>query len=318
MRVLFAGTPEVALPTFQALLGSDHEVCAAITRPDARRGRGRKLTQSPVAQLATTHDIPVLKPATLHEPEIQQAIQNYHADVAVVVAYGNLIPPELLDVPTHGWINLHFSLLPAWRGAAPVQHAVMAGEDITGASTFRIEEGLDTGPVFGTVTERIRPRDTAGDLLERLADSGAHLVLATVDALSEGSAEPIPQSNDGLSYAPRLHPADARIDWEQPAAVIDRRIRGTTPNPGAWTITPEGTRLKVAPVDPAPEAAAFASEGLAPGEVMVTKDAVLVGSGSTPVALGEVAPAGRSWMPAADWARGARLAAGDRLGGEAS
>jgi len=311
MRVLFAGTPEVALPTLEALLASDHDVVGVLTRPDARRGRGRRLAASPVAQLAEQHEVPTLKPATLRDAEAHAALRELTADVAVVVAYGGMIPPDLLDTPPHGWINLHFSLLPAWRGAAPVQHAIMAGDDITGASTFRIEEGLDTGPVFGTLTERIRSDDTAGSLLQRLAEAGPTLVLATLDAIADRTATPVPQSPEGVSLAPRLRPEDARIDWSLPAAAIERRVRGTTPAPGAWTTTPDGARLKVgrvtAPEDPA----------LPPGELSVTKDGVLVGTGSTPLALGEVAPAGRSWMAAADWARGARFEPSARLGGEA-
>ncbi len=173
MRLLFAGTPEVALPSLRALADSAHEVVAVLTRPDARRGRGRTLHPSPVAAWAREHDIPALTPRTLRDPEVQEEIAALAVDAAPVVAYGALIPPALLDVPRHGWVNLHFSLLPAWRGAAPVQHAVIAGDDVTGATTFRIEEGLDTGPVLGTLTETVRPSDTSGDLLARLAESGA-------------------------------------------------------------------------------------------------------------------------------------------------
>jgi methionyl-tRNA formyltransferase len=224
------------------------------------------------------------------------------------VAYGALVPPAALGVPRHGWVNLHFSLLPAWRGAAPVQHAIMAGDEVTGAATFQLEAGLDTGPVFGVVTETIGPRDTAGNLLDRLAVSGARLLVATLDGIAAGTLSPEPQAADGVSLAPRIETADARVDWDLPAHVVDRRVRGLTPAPGAWT-TWRGDRLRLGPVEPVPEA-----PGLAPGELTVTPDRVLVGTGRGVVRLGQVQPAGRTMLAAADWARGARPAAGDRLG----
>ncbi|HLT84817.1 MAG TPA: methionyl-tRNA formyltransferase [Phototrophicaceae bacterium] len=312
MRLLFAGTPEVALPSLRVLDDSRHDVVAVLTRPDARRGRGRTLHPSPVAAWARERDVPVLTPRTLRDEEVQEQIAALDIDVAPVVAYGALIPAELLDVPRYGWVNLHFSLLPAWRGAAPVQHALIAGDDVTGASTFRIEEGLDTGPVFGTLTETVRPQDTAGDLLGRLAESGAGLLLATLDALDAGTVVPVPQRLDGVSVAPRLEVADARVDWSAPAVAVDRLVRGTTPAPGAWTTAPDGSRLKLGPVRPRPDV-----DDLAPGQVRPGKREVLVGTGSGAVELGQVAPAGRSWMAAPDWVRGARLTEDARLGVEA-
>ncbi|WP_413450132.1 methionyl-tRNA formyltransferase [Georgenia phoenicis] len=313
MRLLFAGTPEVALPSLRALADSAHEVVAVLTRPDARRGRGRTLHPSPVAAWAREHGIPVLTPRTLRDPEVQEEIAALDVDAAPVVAYGALIPPALLDVPRHGWVNLHFSLLPAWRGAAPVQHALIAGDDVTGASTFRIEEGLDTGPVLGTLTESVRPSDTAGDLLARLAESGAPLLLATLDALEAGSAVPVPQPADGVSHAPRLEVTDARVEWAAPAVAVDRLVRGTTPAPGPWTTAPDGSRLKLGPVTVRADV-----DDLAPGALRATKKEVLVGTGNGAVELGQVAPAGRSWMAAADWARGARLPEDARLGEESA
>jgi methionyl-tRNA formyltransferase len=227
-------------------------------------------------------------------------------DCAPVVAYGALVPPAALDLPRHGWVNLHFSLLPAWRGAAPVQHAIMAGDEVTGASTFRLEAGLDTGPVFGTVTEGISPRDTAGDLLGRLAVSGAGLLVATLDGIAAGTLVAEPQPAEGISLAPRLESADARVDWSLPCHVIDRRVRGVTPAPGAWT-TWRGDRLRLGPVDPVADAE------LEPGEVLVAPDGVLVGAGRGAVRLGTVQPAGKRMLPATDWARGARPAPGERL-----
>jgi methionyl-tRNA formyltransferase len=227
-----------------------------------------------------------------------------------VVAYGALLPPSALEVPAHGWVNLHFSLLPAWRGAAPVQHAVMAGDDVTGASTFLIERGLDSGPVFGLVTEDVRPTDTSGDLLERLAVSGAKLLAATMDGIEDGVLVGRPQPADGVSLAPKITVDDARIDWSAPALRVDRLVRGCTPAPGAWT-TIGGERLKVGPVRPLPGRADL---DLAPGEVAVAKNAVHVGTGSHAVELGEVQAQGKKRMRAADWARGVRLASGTRLG----
>jgi methionyl-tRNA formyltransferase len=311
MRLLFAGTPAVALPALETLLSSDHEVAAVLTRPDAPSGRGRHLEPSPVRQRAEAAAVPVLTPATVRGPEILDALRELAVDCAAVVAYGALLPAELLAVPRHGWVNLHFSLLPAWRGAAPVQHAVLHGDEITGATTFRITEGLDDGPVFGTLTEAIGPRDTSGDLLGRLAVAGAGLLLATLDGIADGSLVPVPQPAEGVSRAPRLTVDDGRIRWEHPAAAVDRRARACTPAPGAWTTTPDGARLKLGPVLPRP-----AIVDLAPAEIRVTRDDVLVGTGTHAVQLGGVAPAGRRMMPAADWGRGARLGDGARLGGE--
>lgn len=309
MRLLFAGSPAVAVPSLEALLASSHEVVAVLTRPDARAGRGRELQPSPVARVARERGVPVLAPVSLRDPEMVARIGELGVDAAPVVAYGVLLPPSVLSLPVHGWVNLHFSVLPAWRGAAPVQRAVMAGDEVTGASTFRIEEGLDTGPVFGTLTETIRPTDTSGDLLDRLAVAGAQLLVQTLDALEAGVLEPVPQSADGVSHAPKLTVEDARVVWTHPAYVVDRRVRGCTPAPGAWTALPDGQRLGVGPVRPVPEVV-----DLRPGEVRVGKRDVLVGTGAGAVRLGEVTAPGKRPMAAADWARGARLAAGAVLG----
>jgi methionyl-tRNA formyltransferase len=312
MRLLFAGTPTVALPSLDALLTSRHEVVAVLTRPDARAGRGRALTPSPVKERALEAGIEVLTPTTLRDPEVEERLAAIAPDAAPVVAYGNLVPPAVLDLPRHGWVNLHFSVLPAWRGAAPVQHAIIAGDEVTGASTFRLEAGLDTGPVYGTLTETIRPTDTAGDLLGRLADAGSGLLVRTLDALEEGILTPVPQPGDGISVAPRLSTDDARVRWQHPAMAVDRRIRGCTPAPGAWTTLPDGSRLGLGPVRPAPEVTE-----LAPGEVRIGRGEVLVGTGTHAVRLGEVRPAGKKAMAAADWARGARLPESTVLGSEA-
>ena len=310
LKLLFAGTPAPAVPSLDALIGSAHEVAAVLTRPDARSGRGRRVSRSPVAERADAAGIPVLQPRSPREPEFLEQLAELAVDCAPVVAYGALVPPAALELPRHGWVNLHFSLLPAWRGAAPVQHAIMAGDEVTGASTFRLEAGLDTGPVFGTLTEAIGPRDTAGDLLERLAVSGAGLLVATLDGIAAGALEPRPQPADGISLAPKVETADARVDWSLPAHVVDRRVRGVTPAPGAWT-TWRGERMRLGPVGPASGGAA-----LEPGEVLVDSGSVFVGTGNGRVLLDQVQPAGKRMLPAADWARGARPAPGERLGGE--
>lgn len=311
MRVLFAGTPAVALPSLEALIASDHEVVGVLTRPPAPAGRRRVLTPSPVHAAADAAGLPVLTSNRPHEQDTLTALRDLAPDAVAVVAYGALIRSPALELPTHGWINLHFSLLPAWRGAAPVQHAIMAGDEITGASTFRIEAGLDTGPVLGTMTETVRPWDTSGDLLDRLAQAGAPLLTTTLDALEAGAAHPTPQPAEGVSLAPRLNSSDAEVDWTLPAHVVDRRIRGCTPAPGAWT-TREGARFKLGPVRPQPGQAP-----LAPAELQAAGGSVLVGTGTHPVQLDQVAPPGKGWMSAADWARGARLEPGDAFDGAA-
>ncbi|MCA1781106.1 MAG: methionyl-tRNA formyltransferase [Intrasporangiaceae bacterium] len=307
MRVVFAGTPEAALPSLRAIAASTHEIVGVVTRPDARAGRGRTLHPSPVKAAALEMGVPVLTPAHPREEEFQESLRGLAPEVCAVVAYGALLPASALAIPPHGWVNLHFSLLPAWRGAAPVQHALLSGDEITGASTFQIEAGLDTGPVYGRMTERIRSRDTSGELLERLADAGAALLLATLDALDDGSAVPVPQLLDGISLAPKIETADAQIRWTEPDFAVDRRIRACTPAPGAWT-TFRSARLGIGPVEPV-----GAVGGLAPGELGVSKQEVLVGTASGALRLGTVRPVGKREMPAPDWARGIRVDPGERL-----
>jgi methionyl-tRNA formyltransferase len=302
VRLVFAGTPEPAVPSLLRLIASPrHEVVGVLTRPDAVSGRGRKTVRSPIGQVADEHGIPVLSPQRPSDPQFLDELRLLAPDCCPVVAYGALLKPAALAIPPLGWVNLHFSLLPAWRGAAPVQAAVAAGDEFTGASTFLIEEGLDTGPVFGVATERVRPTDTAGALLGRLAESGALLLESTMDALEDGILQGAPQSPDGVSYAPKVTVEDARIRWDRPALAVDRHIRSVTPEPGAWT-TLNGLRLKVGPVTLPPGGAAQ----LRPGEVRVMKNTVLIGTATEAVALGQVQPQGKKLMDAAAWARGVR------------
>ncbi|GER23491.1 methionyl-tRNA formyltransferase [Zafaria cholistanensis] len=303
MRVLFAGTPEVAVPSLDRLVADGFDVVAVLTREDAPVGRKRVLRPSPVAARAAELGLPVIR-ANRIDAAAREAIRAAGPDVAAIVAYGGLVPPAALGIPRHGWINLHFSLLPAWRGAAPVQHAVIHGDDITGAVTFLLEEGLDTGPVYGQLTEAIGPDDTAGGLLARLAQSGSVLLSQTLSGIDAGRLVAVPQAGE-VSLAPKLGLEDGRVDWTVPALAVRRRINGTTPEPGAWT-TLEGQRFKLGPVVPRTDTPA-----LEPGHVAVLpgkRPRVLVGTGSHPVELGAVQPAGKKTMDASDWARG--------LGGE--
>ncbi|WP_434442662.1 methionyl-tRNA formyltransferase [Lentzea sp. E54] len=307
MRLVFAGTPEVALPSLRAFIDSSrHDVVAVVTRPDAPSGRGRRLERSPVAALADEHGIEVLTPAKAGDPEFLDRLRALEPDLCPVVAYGNLLPQRTLDVPRFGWVNLHFSVLPAWRGAAPVQASVRNGDDITGASTFRIVKELDAGPVFGVVTEKVRDRDTSGDLLTRLSVSGAGLLLSTVDGIEDGTLRAVDQPADGVTYAAKITVDDARLDFTTPAVAVDRLARAVTPEPGAWAEF-RGERLKLGPVNPVDDVT------LPAGEVLVERKRVLVGTATTAVALGEVQAQGKKRMAATDWARGVRVEAGERI-----
>ncbi|ALC06003.1 Methionyl-tRNA formyltransferase [Corynebacterium deserti GIMN1.010] len=305
MRLVFAGTPEPAVVALEKLINSNHEVVAVLTQPDARRGRGRSLHPSAVAELAEKHGIEVLKPTSLKaDTEDGQAVRTRLAelepDCLPVVAYGQLITKDLLDVAPHGWVNLHFSLLPAWRGAAPVQASIREGDEVTGATTFRIDEGLDTGVILSTLEEQILSTDTADDLLTRLAYSGGDLLVSTMDGLEAGTITPHPQEGEA-TYASKISTEDARIDWTKPAEVIDRHIRAHTPGPGAWT-TLVDARLKLGPITHPGEVSQ-----VPPGQIVAEKNSVLVGTGTTAVALNFIQPPGKKMMNAADWARGVHL-----------
>lgn len=325
MRLVFAGTPDVAVPSLDALSRSSHEVVAVLTRPDAPTGRGRLMMASPVKQRALALGLEVLTPGRPGDTQFQVRLRELAPDACPIVAYGGLIPLSALTIPAQGWINLHFSLLPAWRGAAPVQHAIMAGDEVTGATTFMLEQGLDTGPTLGVMTEAIKPTDTAGELLLRLAQAGAELLVATLDAFEAGELHGVAQPAEGVSLAPKISVEDARVRWGQPALAIDRHIRGCTPAPGAWTMF-RGERLKIHPVMLTPDDSATVGPRtgesaevtapvavMSPGEVVATRRAVQVGTGSGAVQLAMVQPNGKRPMAAADWARGVRIEPRERF-----
>jgi methionyl-tRNA formyltransferase len=301
MRLVFAGTPAPAVESLDALLASRHEVVAVVTRPDAKAGRGLRSGASPVAERAAAERIEVLRPGRPGDPQFLDRLREIGPDCCPVTAYGALLPQQALDIPKHGWVNLHFSVLPAWRGAAPVQAAILHGDDVTGATTFRIVRELDAGPVFGLLTEPVRATDTAGDLLARLSTAGARLLVETLDGIESGELEARAQPAEGVSIAPKITTADAEVRWQQPAVAVDRLIRACTPAPGAWTQL-DGSRIKLGPVVPADDGGS-----LAPGELLVLRDRVLAGTATVPVTLGEVQPDGKRRMRAAEWVRGLRL-----------
>ncbi|WP_188894020.1 methionyl-tRNA formyltransferase [Microlunatus endophyticus] len=307
MRLVFAGTPDVAVPSLQALLESDHEVVAVVTRPDAPSGRGRRLQASPVAERAAREGLEILRPERPRDPDFIARLTELAPDCCPVVAYGALIPQQVIDIPAHGWVNLHFSLLPAWRGAAPVQHAVINGDPVTGAATFSLVRELDAGPVYRTITEPIGPTDTAGDLLQRLSVSGARLLVETLDGIAAGDLEPVPQPTEGISPAPKITVEDAKINWADSALTVDRLIRGCYPAPGAWS-TFRNERFKINSATPDDR------DDLGPGVLEVTKRSVRVGTGRGSLLLGRVQAQGKKPMQAADWARGVQFVPDESLG----
>jgi methionyl-tRNA formyltransferase len=308
VKIVFGGTPDVAIPSLDALANSRHELLAVVTRPDAPRGRGKKLTASPVAQRAVELGIEVLKPQRPRDEEFVNRLKELEPECCPVVAYGALLPQRVLDIPRHGWINLHFSLLPAWRGAAPVQHAILAGDQLTGATTFRIVLELDAGPIFATVAEPIRPDDTAGDLLRRLSMSGARLLVDTLSGIEDGALTPAPQpeTDAQVSYASKINVEDAHIDWTQPVEAVDRLVRACNPAPGAWT-TFRGERFKI-------NSARISDFVLPPGQLEVSKRSVRVGTATRALELDEVQARGKIPMAAAAWARGVTFEPEPRFG----
>ncbi len=295
LKVVFAGSPAAAVPSLQALVASRHDVLAVLTREDSPQGRRRELAATPVAQAAEALALPVIKANRLAGPATER-LSALRPDLGVIVAYGGLVREPLLSAPRFGWINLHFSLLPRWRGAAPVQRAIMAGDEVTGASVFQLVPELDAGDVFGQLTQSIGAHETAGHLLESLAYSGAELLVRVVDAIADGTARAVAQAGD-VTVAPKLTLEDGRIDWTQHAVAVLDLVRGVTPEPGAFTIV-DGQRLKVLDAVIARDEPA-----LDPG-VIAGGHRVLVGTAGDPIELLEVHPAGRRPMRAADWWRG--------------
>jgi methionyl-tRNA formyltransferase len=302
LRLIFMGTPDFAVPSLDALVAAGHEIASVYTRAPRPAGRGQAPRPSPVHARAEALGLPVRTPATLRDPEAQAAFAALGADAAVVVAYGLILPPPVLAAPRHGCLNIHASLLPRWRGAAPIQRAVMAGDAETGISIMRMEAGLDTGPVALAEAVRIGPEDTAGDLHDRLAALGARLIVAALDSLPDLAF--VPQPETGATYAAKIDKAEARVDWTRPAAEIDRQIRGLSPFPGAWTEI-GGERIKLL-------ASRLAEGQGAPGEVLDAAPTVACGNGA--VRLLRLQRAGRAPQEAEAFLRGFPLAPGDRLG----
>lgn len=297
MRIIFAGTPDVALPSLRAIVAAGHEVVAVLTRPDAPAGRGKKLTASPVATLAESLGLPLIK-AQRADAALVARVAELRADAAAVVAFGLLLSQELLDAVPGGWVNLHFSLLPRWRGAAPVQRAILAGDQVTGATTFRIVRELDAGPIYRTLEVPIAEDETSGELLDRLADVGAGLL---VDSLADAAAgvRATPQPTEGITLAPKVHPDDVRIDWTRDPRAVALLVRAANPAPGAWT-TLAGEHFQVLAVRPGGRA----QPPLAPGRLAADRHHLWVGTGSSDLELIWVKAFGRKPMSGADWARG--------------
>lgn len=308
MKILFAGTPDIAVPTLSALVQSDHEVIAVLTRTPARRRRGRTLYPSDVAVWAAENDIPLIEADSLRDEKVAQQIVNTGAQIGVVVAYGAIIPLNVLESLEHGWINLHFSALPRWRGAAPVQRAIEAGDTVTAVDVFQLEEGLDTGPIYSSRAVEIDPDINSGDLLDELAVLGAQDVVDVVTTIEAGVANARPQSDEGAVYAHRITRDDLEIDFTRPAAEVHNQVRACAPQPGAYTLLPDGKRMKIL------RTRLTDTDATAPGTLNFEKNAVFVDAGDKALELQVVAPAGKSHMKAADWARGARLESGDKLG----
>lgn len=303
MKIAFAGTPEVAVTALDALVESHHEVIGVITRPDAPAGRGKKLTASPVAQRAEELGLPILKPEHPRDADFQAELATWEVDAVAVVAYGALLPQSALDLIPHGWINLHFSLLPRWRGAAPVQRAILAGDNTTGATTFRIVKALDAGPMYRCLTMMISSTATAGQLLDELAQAGGPLLVGTFDDIENG-VEPTEQSEAGVTQAAKISTQDAHVDFVNDHVTVSRQIRAMTPAPGAWADFNGGT-FKIVEIADVPVGAQVPQ--LEPGELGADKKHLWVGTGTAPLELVRVKAAGKRVMAGADWARGVDL-----------
>ena len=311
MRIAFAGTPSLAVTALDALVESHHDVVGVITRPDARAGRGKKLTPSPVAERGDQLELPVLKPAHPKDEDFQRELAAWQVEAVAVVAYGAMLPQSALDLVPQGWINLHFSLLPRWRGAAPVQRAILGGDLSTGATTFRIVKALDAGPMFRTVTMMISSTATSGQLLEELAVAGGPLLVQTFDDIVAG-VEPVDQPDEGVSTAAKITMEDAHVRWDRPAPEVSRQVRAMTPSPGAWSLLHDEVFKVLDVVVPSEPSARLPR--LAPGELWADKRHLWCGTASHPVELSQVKAAGKRAMAGADWARGADLSEDSILG----
>jgi methionyl-tRNA formyltransferase len=304
-KIIFAGTPDFAIPSLRSLVESGHEIVAVLTQPDRPAGRGRKLRPSPVKDFATGHGLPLLQPLGLGDREVQNQIKACQPDLAVVVAYGLLLPEAVLNIPDGGCINVHASILPRWRGASPIQSAILAGDESTGVSIMRMARGLDTGPVFATVETPIETGECAAELHDRLAEAGARLLMTSLDGILDGSSVPRPQDVSGATYAGRIKKADARIDWNESAIEIDRQIRAYNSWPVADTIL-DGARVRCWRASPA--TGAPGGDAL-PGTVVEAGGQTLdIQTGHGVIRLTELQLSGGQRMSAADFVRGRELA----------
>ena len=308
MRIAFLGTPDFALASLRRLVEADHEIACVYSQPPAPRGRGQELKPSPVHAFALERGLPVRTPTSMRDPAEIAAFQALALDAAVVVAFGQILPAEVLEAPRLGSFNLHGSLLPRWRGAAPIQRAVMAGDPVTGVQVMRMTEGLDEGAVLATETLRIGPLDTAGTVHDRMAVAGAELLAGTLAQIAAGTATETPQAAEGATYAKKIRPKEARIDWAKPARELDWKIRGLSPFPGAWFELP----TEKGPVRVKVLLSAFEDIDGPPGRTL--DDALLVGAGAGAVRLLRVQREGRGPQDAEAFLRGAPVAAGTALG----
>lgn len=307
MRTVFFGTPDAAVPALAALISSEHQVALVVTAPDRPRGRGLGVEPVPVKKKALEAGLEVVQPSTLRANDVKRHLAALGADVFVVAAYGLILPPEVLNIPRLGCLNVHFSLLPRLRGAAPVQWALIEGHDLTGVTIMQMDEGVDTGGVLSQISEPITDSDDASTLEGRLAKKGASLLVATMEAFEKGEIEPVPQDDSLATNAPKISPDQARIDWSLAAQQIRNRVRAFRPRPGAWTIY-NGRRLKIWAV----EATSDRARG-GPGTLQVNPEGLVVDTGDGRIALVELQPEGKRRMTAGEFVRGYNPATGDEL-----
>ncbi len=310
-RVVFMGTPEFALPIL-ARLCEHYPVVGVVTQPDRPAGRGKRLTPPPVKEFALAEGLPVFQPEKLRRPEAIAQLQAWEPDLIIVAAYGQILPPAVLDMPRYNALNVHASLLPRWRGAAPIEAAILAGDTRTGITLMLMDPGLDTGPILTQKEVYIGPEETAGELSERMAHIGADTLIETLPAYLAGEITPRPQPEEGVTYAPRLSDADARLDWNQPAELLHRRVRAFAPTPGAWTTLPDGSRFKVLRASLLPSDAALPAA--TPGTVFVWNQMPAVRASEGALVLHQVQAAGKRPLAGDVFLRGQRALIGAVLG----